>query len=182
MNLNLLFAMAFGFIIILTLLSRLGSSTSSRHYQYRKHKALFTPAERSFLGVLDNAVGEQYRILGKVRIADVITPEKGMTRQHWQNAFNKISAKHFDYLLCDKQTLDVIAAIELDDKSHKQAKTIARDQLVEDACRTAGLPLIRFDAKRGYHVESVRTTIASTLEPDFEPEIETIPQIIASRD
>ncbi len=182
MNLNLLFAMAFGFIIILTLLSRLGSSTSNRHYQYRKHKALFTPAERSFLGVLDNAVSEQYRILGKVRIADVITPEKGMTRQHWQNAFNKISAKHFDYLLCDKQTLDVIAAIELDDTSHKQAKTIARDQLVEDACRTARLPLIRFDAKRSYHVESVRTTIASTLEPNFEPEIETIPQIIASRD
>ena len=202
MNLNLLFAFAFGIIIILFLLGRLSSAPKSQQYQYRKHKTLFTAAERSFLGVLDNAVGEQYRILGKVRIADVITPEKGMTRQHWQNAFNKISAKHFDFVLCDKQTLSVIAVIELDDKSHKQAKVVARDQLVEEACRTAELPLIRFEARRNYHLETVRAhidailtasaelenstrrepTLASHRPTESEPGIETLPAIRATRE
>ena len=108
-------------------------------------------------------MGDQYRILGKVRIADVITPEKGMNRKHWQIAFNRISAKHFDYLLCDKLTLEVIAAIELDDKSHKQTRTQQRDLLIEQACESAKLPLIRFDAKRSYQLELIRSTIHTAL-------------------
>lgn len=91
-------------IFFLRLLTLLIKPSRDDSYNYRKQKVLFTAAERSFLGILDQAVGDQYRILGKVRIADVLTPEKGMTRKHWQIAFNKISSKHFDYVLCDKQT------------------------------------------------------------------------------
>ncbi|MCE9685497.1 DUF2726 domain-containing protein [Shewanella sp. AS16] len=166
-------AAAFLFIILAPLLMRLlvrllGSSTES-DYQYRKQKTLFSAAERSFLGVLDRAIGEQYRVLGKVRIADVITPEKGMSRKHWQSAFNKISAKHFDYLLCDKHTLEAIAAIELDDSSHKRTKTQSRDQLIAQACQSACLPLIRFDAKRSYQLATVRTTIYAALPSGLQP-------------
>ena len=170
-------------IFLLRLLTLLIKPSRDDSYHYRKQKVLFTAAERSFLGILDQAVGGQYRILGKVRIADVLTPEKGMTRKHWQIAFNKISSKHFDYVLCDKQTLAVVAAIELDDKSHKQTKTQQRDQLVEDACQTADLPLLRFDAKRSYHIETVRNDIQSriqTISP--QPEVEAIPFITASRE
>ncbi len=74
-------------------------------YPYRKIDVLFTPAERSFLGVLNQAVGENAQIFGKVRVADVIAPKKGMPRSDWQKAFNKISGKHFDFLLCDKDNL-----------------------------------------------------------------------------
>ena len=137
-------------------------------YQYRKKGALFTKAERSFLGVLDQAVGNDYRILGKVRVADVITPEKGMDRKNWQIAFNKISAKHFDYVLCHRDTLDVLAVIELDDKSHKRNKTKARDLLIESACKSAQLPLIRFQAKANYQIQSVKDQITTALNPPQE--------------
>lgn len=41
---------------------------------YAPAKTLFTPAERSFLGVLDEAVGNDYRVFGKVRVADYKKP------------------------------------------------------------------------------------------------------------
>ena len=39
---------------------------------YQKAEAIFTPAERSFLGVLHQAVGNNAAIFGKVRVADVV--------------------------------------------------------------------------------------------------------------
>ena len=84
-------------------------------FLYQKSDALFTPGERSFLGVLKQAVGNNAAIFGKVRVADVVEPKSGLSRSARQKAFNKISAKHFDFLLCDKENLSVTCAIELDD-------------------------------------------------------------------
>jgi hypothetical protein len=81
---------------------------------YQKSDALFSPAERSFLGVLHQAVGNNAAIFGKVRVADVIEPKAGLGRSARQKAFNKISAKHFDFLLCDKEDLSVACAIEME--------------------------------------------------------------------
>ena len=133
--------------------------------RYKKKETLFTPAERSFLGILDQAVSDKYSIFGKVRVADVLSPAKGMSRKNWQVAFNKISSKHFDYILCDKDTLAVVAVIELDDKSHSSKKAVARDRLLESACDSASLKLIRFAAKSGYQVQSVRDQLEAALSP-----------------
>lgn len=116
-----------------------------------------------FLGVLDQAISDKYHIFGKVRVADILTPAKGMSRKNWQIAFNRISSKHFDYILCSKDKLDVIAVIELDDKSHNSNKTKNRDSLLEAACESAGLELIRFQAKRNDNIQSVRNQIESSL-------------------
>jgi Protein of unknown function (DUF2726) len=41
-------------------------------YPYTKNQFLFSPAEYSFLGVLEQAVGREYRVFGKVRMADIV--------------------------------------------------------------------------------------------------------------
>ncbi|MFM7967716.1 DUF2726 domain-containing protein [Aeromonas sp. A-5] len=38
--------------------------------------------------------------LPRCRVADVLTPQAGHGKSKWQQHLNKISAKHFDYLLC----------------------------------------------------------------------------------
>ncbi|WP_293630905.1 DUF2726 domain-containing protein [Shewanella sp. CG12_big_fil_rev_8_21_14_0_65_47_15] len=53
--------------------------------------------------------------------------------------------------------------MELDDKSHKQTRTQQRDLLIEQACESAKLPLIRFDAKCSYQLELIRSTIHTAL-------------------
>ena len=47
-------------------------------YPYQKESTLFTAAERSFLGVLEQALQGQSRVFGKVRLIDVIKVKPGL--------------------------------------------------------------------------------------------------------
>ena len=78
------------------------AKVAGQEFSYQLRKALFTPSEIKFYRELEQAIGEQFIVFGKVRVADIITPEKGLSKSNWQSAFNKISAKHFDFVLCDK--------------------------------------------------------------------------------
>ena len=132
-------------------------------YPYVRRKVLFSAAERSFLGVLDQAVGDEYRVFGKVRVADVASVQKMPDRGAWQRAFNRISSKHFDFLLCSKTELAVVAAIELDDQSHQQGKRQKRDAFVVGLCEAIALPLVQVPGQRTYSVPEVRAKVMSAL-------------------
>lgn len=136
-----------------------GLKTTPTGYPYQKKKALFTLAELSFLGVLHQAVGDSANIFGKVRVADVVEPKKGMSRSDRQKAFNKISGKHFDFILCRKDDLSIACSIELDDRSHRAKNRQQRDEFLQGVCKAAGIPLIQVPAKSGYAVGEVRQLI-----------------------
>lgn len=129
---------------------------------YTRRASLMSKAERSFYGVLVQAVGEEYRIFAKVRVADVLKPAKGMDRSQWRKAFNQINRKHFDFVLCERDDLRFVYAIELDDKSHENDERKSRDQLIDQACKEAGLPLIHIRAARGYAHDALRNQILSS--------------------
>lgn len=76
---------------------------SSGNLPYQKIGSLFTIAERSFFGVLSKSVGDDLSVFGKVRVEDVIDTVKGIDAADRQHAFNRISAKYFDFVLCDKK-------------------------------------------------------------------------------
>lgn len=98
-------------------------NTSSIGFPYQRAKQpLFTAAERSFLGVLDQAVGTEHRVFGKVRIGDVAEFKPGLSNAARQGALNRINSKHFDYVVCRTNDLSVVCAIELNDKSHASQK------------------------------------------------------------
>lgn len=124
---------------------------------------LFSPAERSFLGVLDQAVSGRFRVFAKVRVADVVNVAKGTPKPLRQRAFNWISAKHFDFVLCSLGDLKPVCAIELNDKSHEQLERKGRDKFLEDACTAAGFPLVFFPAQNGYALSDVRAAIVAVL-------------------
>lgn len=145
------------------LVANLRAQRQTADAAYQRAGALFSPAERSFLGVLDQAVGAEFRVFGKVRIADVLTPETGVTRRAWQAAQNRIHAKHFDYVLCDPATLVPRCAIELNDKSHHRSARRARDRFLAAACQHAALPLLAFDVRNTHSVGEVAATVALAL-------------------
>ena len=147
---------------ILSLFLKKGLS-SSNEYPYESINKLFSPAERSFYGVLTQAIGDEIVLLAKVLVADILKPTKGLSRSDWQKAFNRISSKHFDYVLCSKDSLSIIAVIELDDKSHSQHKRIERDLLLDKACESANLKLFRFKAAKSYSTSEIR----NILFPDY---------------
>jgi len=136
-----------------------GKIGSAVEYPYLAEKPLFTSAERSFLGVLDQAVGSDYRIFGKVRVADVLSVKKGGGKA----AFFRISAKHFDFLLCRPDDLRPVCAIELNDQSHQQKDRQGRDDFLTEACKAAGLPLLWIPAQRTYTASSVFALVREAL-------------------
>ena len=162
-------------LFLLAKRSEKGKPTPATALPYQKSDALFTPAERSFLGVLHQAVGNNAAIFGKVRVADVVEPKAGLSRRARQKAFNKISAKHFDFLLCDKEDLSVACAIELDDGSHNSKRRQERDEFLKGVCEAAGVPLIQIPAKSAYVISEVRSllprylTVKDTPDPQPSP-------------
>lgn len=132
-------------------------------YPYIKKQVLFSPAERSFLGVLDQAIGEEYLVFGKIRVADIVEPLRNLDNSKRQKAFNRISAKHFDFVLCNKGDLSVSCAIELNDQSHQQSKRQERDAFLVGLCQAISLPLIQVPAQRTYLVSDVRGKVLAAL-------------------
>lgn len=169
--------------LLVRLLSRKGFLNwlkSLQVFSYKREPTLFSPAERSFLGVLDQVLGSEYRVFGKVRIADLIKPGNGAGRQA---ALNRIIAKHVDFVVCDPGNLSVIGVVELDDKSHDLDDRRNRDALVDGALGSAGIPIARFRARKSYNHAKIRDSIQQSfnvvLQQDMKPPIPLRPVIKA---
>ncbi|TRU31436.1 MAG: DUF2726 domain-containing protein [Microcystis aeruginosa Ma_MB_F_20061100_S20] len=141
------------------LVSSKGSDVSKQKYSYQIRGTLLTPSEIKFYHALKQAVGDKFIIFGKVRVADVLTPENGLSKSHWQRAFNKISAKHFDFVLCNLEDLTVEAVIELDDKSHQKSGRIDRDNFLNQAAQSSELKMLRFAVKSSYSISEIKSKI-----------------------
>lgn len=126
------------------------------NYPYEKEPVLFSPAERSFLGVLEQAGNGRYRFMGKVRLADIVRVKNGMNKSARQTAFNKIQSKHVDIIACDPASLSVQFVVELDDSTHSQSIRQNRDQFVDNTLRAAGIPIIHVMAKKAYSVQDIQ--------------------------
>jgi hypothetical protein len=136
-----------------------GNKGGTEDYPYERQQALFTPAERSFLGVLEQAVEGKLRIMGKVRLADIVKIKNGNNKSAWQKAFNKIQSKHVDFVACDMATLGVKFVVELDDKSHNEPKRQDRDEFIDKALAAAKIPVFHFAAKRTYTIQELQNTL-----------------------
>ncbi|MEM6823257.1 MAG: DUF2726 domain-containing protein [Verrucomicrobiota bacterium] len=140
-----------------------GKGSGEATFPYQAIPTLFTPAERSFLGVLDQLIDADYRIFGKVRAADVMSVRKGMDRSEWQKAFNRIQSKHFDFVICRASDSLIVLLIELDDKSHQKTQRVSRDNFIERATTAAGIPLLRVPCQRSYSLQEMASLIATHI-------------------
>ncbi len=94
-------------------------------------------------------------VMSKVRVPDLIRVRKGLDRSERSSAFNRIKAKHVDFVLCEPGTMRVMCVIELDDKSHRSEKVQRRDALMDSIYAAAGLPILHVDCRRGYSIQEV---------------------------
>lgn len=163
----LLIALAVVVLVTFALMKGRSGRTGKFGLPYQRAKALFSAAERSFLGVLDQAVGPEHRVFGKVRVADIAAVKPGLGQSARQAALNRIAGKHFDFVVCRAADLAVVCAVELNDSSHSSKRARARDQFLADVCRAIELPLLTIPAKASYSAQELRA--------DFESAINTSP-------
>ena len=150
-------------LLSLLLVLKLGYGLWAGQPRYTRIAALFTPAERRFLQALREALPPEVGIFGKVRVADVLEPSSFLGKRHWRRQFWKISSKHLDYVLVDGDAR-ILCAIELDDRSHLKTDRMRRDRFLNAACRSAGLPLLRFPVRSSYDLAAIRQQIANELD------------------
>jgi hypothetical protein len=132
---------------------------------YRLRDDFLSPAEFSFYKVLSSILGGRWTIQSKVRLADIFF----VARPNENIAFfNRIAQKHLDFLVCDSASMKPVFGIELDDSSHKRNIRQARDEFVENVCKTAGLPLLRVPVRREYNSREIAAQISPLLKTNLE--------------
>jgi hypothetical protein len=167
----LLVAWLIPFLIIAIKMMRRRTVVRLEEFPYTRNRALFSAAERSLLGALEQAVGEDYRIFGKVRVADIVSVRPTANQSSWLHAFDQISAKHFDFVLCDKKDLSIRCAIELNDETDGSRQRQERNTISEGVCRSISLPFIQIQAARDYLAIELRNKILAALRANSEAEI-----------
>jgi len=128
---------------------------------YRLKPNVLTQHElKLYTDLLPVTHGTNLIILPKIRIADFICCPNG-TRNYY-SWFNKISAKHVDFLICDKMFRPLLA-IELDDRSHDRSAGIERDRFVDAVYSDAGLAVLHL---RGYEKEMLKERVFGIIYPE----------------
>lgn len=163
MKLLPILALVIALLFLLALLSKRTSPSGRIGFPYDRTALLFSAAERAFLGVLDQAVGLEYRVFGKVRVADVAQVKPRVGNSARQAALNRISGKHFDFVICRTSDLGIVCAIELNDRSHAGQRTQKRDEFIVTLCQTIGLPLLQIPAKQAYVLADLRAQFLSAI-------------------
>lgn len=149
-------------LVVLRLLSgasRRPAAAGPVTFPYVARKTPFSPAEASFFRVLHAAVGPEHHVFVKLRLADLLSVRSGVSSSERMRAFNRVKSKHFDFVVCERDTLRVVAAVELDDASHAAEGRRKRDDFVERACVAAGLRLVRVKARSAYAMPQVRAEV-----------------------
>ena len=133
---------------------------------YVKIPSILTPAEKHFYKILSSIYKDEFIIMAKVRLADVVKVSPNIRKKHWWGYFSKISQKHLDILIIDKSDFSTILAIELDDASHDKRERIIRDKFVNVVMKQTVIPLVRFSVKRRYDRKIIAQTLAEPLTKD----------------
>ncbi len=103
-------------------------------------------------------------IYPSVRLAEVLEVNGSSDRSSWQSAFNRISSKQADFVLCDAVTTEPLMVIELDDNSHTRRDRQSRDDFVDEACASAGLPILHIKAAGSYDAKLLAQKITEALQ------------------
>lgn len=118
-------------------------------------RSLWSQSENKFSEVLLKALKRKVRVFVKVRVLDVIelVDEPDKRRMFfWRDV---LGDKHFDYVVCSRETLQPFLAVELDDPRVPRHSTMA-DDVKATAARKAGFPLVRFSAGSSLTPQLVR--------------------------
>lgn len=124
----------------------LAANCAARRGQARpgvRARQLLTGNEREFYGRLRRALGSRFEVVPQVAMGALM--EVALPRSHPQfwAVREQFSRKIVDYVVCERRTMRVVAAVELDDHTHDAERDRRRDALMAQA----GIPTLRWDSR-----------------------------------
>ena len=156
----ILFALVSLIVIVGVLASRLNDN--SFPFPFDSKNSVFTPAEKNFQNLVEQAMGAKYRVINRVKLADIVTIRNGVSERASQSAINNAEGKYLDFVICDRNTMKLLGAIDLVDTQGKGYK-IKKDWFVSGALEAASIPHLRIKVKANYTLDEIRACINSRL-------------------
>jgi hypothetical protein len=128
-----------------------GTKGTGRTGAYRRRKFM-TDNEEEFFGRLVVALPDHY-IFPQVAMSALLETASSDKRNAHGDRL-RIAQQRVDYVVCTRGC-EVVAVVELDDKTHSRAKDDLRDARLEQA----GIRTVRFQARNKPEVEAIRAMI-----------------------
>ena len=122
-----------------------------KKFPYRRKDYLLTVSERNFYEVLKKVSDENNKLLfAKVRLEDLLWLPGNISWRDRLSLRGRIKSRHIDFVLCDRENIRPLLAIELDDASHLRFDRVERDDFVDSALSDAGLPILHIPVRQSY--------------------------------
>lgn len=121
-------------------------------------RPLLTAREREALVALEHAF-PQLRVFPQVAMGALIQARNELSRRDRALVRNRFSQKIVDFVLEDRGTGQVVALVELDDRSHNAAKDSRRDEIA----LAAGYRTIRIPPGTKIQLQVLRAVINDAL-------------------
>ena len=115
---------------------------------YHKKMLLTKPEYGFWLELQRKCAPHGLLICPKVRIEDFVGVSCGNDKMRLRYR-GYVKSRHIDFLLCDSR-LNILAGLELDDKSHDRGNVKKVDTLKDDVFGAIGVPLYRIKVRGGY--------------------------------
>lgn len=178
----ILFAMIGLIVVVALLANRLNDN--SFPFPFEKKATVFTTAEKNFQHLLEQAVGNDYRVINRVKLSDIVTIRNGVSQRAAQTAKSNAENKYVDFAICERNSMKLHGVIDLVDTQGKGYK-IKKDWFVSGALEAASIPHLRIKVKATYSVEEIRNCINTRLfsqklpEPKFKGKVIPAPMVKA---
>ena len=140
-----------------------GKTIISLNRYFQKTSIFDHQTEHQFYEILrDEILGSRYVAFVQIPLSAIIGV-RNKEAKGWMGHFGKIAQKRVDFVICNKENLEPLVAIELDGSSHKIRSRIERDIFVEALFKTIGFPLVRIDVRKLRDRKFVTLQIANAL-------------------
>jgi len=118
--------------------------------------SLLTEPELACFNTLDTVAGKDYYIMAKVSLSDIAVVKKGVD----QSRLKRAAKSHIDFILCDRTTLAVVCAVELEDIG---AAASGKDTRSADLLQEVGVKVFHLPVKTTYSMPEIQNILTPYL-------------------
>lgn len=147
----ILTGLAVGIIALLVYAGVIKPAALMQLFQPYRAREILTVNERDMFARLAKALPEKH-VFPQVAMGALVTVAPAMGEAVGRGIRARFDRKIVDFVVVDRDTFDVEAIIELDDRTHDPARDAARDRIT----RGAGYKTLRFDSRRKPDAQEIR--------------------------
>jgi hypothetical protein len=141
-------------VVFVMLKRRASSGSGDAPWPFYAKKPLTQPEQVLYHRLV--AAMPECIVLAQVQLSRILGVKQGFNFNEWNNRINRMSV---DFVVCRKDST-IVAAVELDDKTHEKASRVEADAKKGKALSAAGVALVRWQVSALPDENAIRQAFA----------------------